>query len=119
MAGCLPHVAKRHAGVNGGDERVPKCVRPDRLVDPSSAGESSDDPPGRVPVQSFAVVAAEDRALRPLADGEVDRPGGSRCERDGDDLAALAQDGQSAVAALEPRAGMSKPSASDQRRAVR
>jgi hypothetical protein len=24
-----------------------------------------------------------------FADGQVDRPGGARCERDGDDLAAL------------------------------
>src|SRR5207247_735901 len=34
-------------------------------------------------------------------DGQVDRPGGPRRQRDGDDLAALAGDGESPVAALE------------------
>ena len=43
----------------------------------------------------------EHRAAGALADGQVDRPGGARCQRDGDDLAALAGDGQRSVAAFQ------------------
>src|SRR4029078_11041155 len=46
------------------------------------------------------------RATRPvqaLADGQIDRPGGARRERNGDDLAALPEHGQRAVTALNPK----------------
>ena len=36
-----------------------------------------------------------------LADGQVDRPGGARCQRNGNDLAALAGDGHRPVTALQ------------------
>ena len=39
--------------------------------------------------------------FRSLADGQVNGAGGARCERDGDDFAALASDDQGPVAALE------------------
>jgi hypothetical protein len=54
-----------------------------------------------VAVHPLSVRAEEDRPVEAFTDGEVDRPGGARRERDGDDLAALAQDGEGAVAAFD------------------
>src|SRR4051812_40914565 len=68
-----------------GDEGVPQGVRPDRLGDAGAAGDAAHNPAG----------------VEALTDGEVDRTGGTRCERDGDDLAALAQHGEGAVPAFE------------------
>jgi len=48
-----------------------------------------------------AVRGQEHRPAGTLADGEVDRPGGVRRERDGDDLAALMGNGESPVAAFQ------------------
>jgi hypothetical protein len=48
-----------------------------------------------------AVRGQEHRPAGTLADGQVDRPGGVRRERDGDDLAALAGNGESPVAAFQ------------------
>ena len=74
---------------------------PTCLGDPGAAGDPADDPPGAVPVQPPPVGGQEDRSFGALADGQVDRPGGARRERDGDDLAALAGDGQRPVPAFE------------------
>jgi hypothetical protein len=63
-------------------------VRPYVLADPGPPGDLADDPPGAVPVQP-PVGGEEDRAVAAFAGGQVDRPGGARRERDGDDLAAL------------------------------
>ncbi len=102
MAGCLLHVSERHAGVEGGgDEGVAKGVRPDRLVDPRPTRQASHDPPGGVAIEPLPVPSKEDRALQTLADGEVDGAGRARRKRDGDDLAALAQHRQGAMAAFE------------------
>jgi hypothetical protein len=54
-----------------------------------------------VPVYPLSVGGHEDRAGGALADGQVDRPGGPRCQRNRDDLAALAGDRQRPVSALE------------------
>jgi hypothetical protein len=54
-----------------------------------------------VAVQPPAVPGQEYGTADALTDGQVDRPGGARCQRDGDDLAALAGDGQRPVAALQ------------------
>src|SRR5262245_13454609 len=43
----------------------------------------------------------EERPFHALADGEVDRPRGAGCQRDGDDLAAFAGDDQSPVPTLD------------------
>jgi len=92
------HVAQRHPGVEGGgDERMPERVRADALADPGVAGEATDDASGAAAVQPPPGRGEEDRPLGPLADGEVDRPGGARRERDSDDLAALAQHGEGAM----------------------
>ena len=48
-----------------------------------------------------ATASGQPRVPVALADGQVDRPGGARRERDGDDLAALADDHQGAVAAFQ------------------
>ena len=72
---------------------MPQGVRPDRLGDPGAA----DDPPGAVPVQPPAIGGQEDRSVAALADGQVDRPGGARRERDRDHLATLAGDHQGPV----------------------
>ena len=90
MGGCLLDIAERHPGIqSGSDERVPERVGHDGLGDPGPAGGLADDPPGAVPVQPPAVGGQEHRPAGALADGQVDRPGGPRGERDGDDLAAL------------------------------
>ena len=102
MRGRLLHVAQRDPRVErGGDERVPERVGRHGFGDPGEAGGLADDAPGAVPVQPPAVRCQEDRAAGALADGQVDRPGCAQCQRDGDDLAALAGDGQRPVPALE------------------
>jgi hypothetical protein len=54
-----------------------------------------------VPVQPPVVSGHEHRPFGPFPDGQVDRPGGARCQRDGDDLAALTGDDQSPVLAFQ------------------
>jgi hypothetical protein len=80
---------------------MPQCVGSDRLVDPGSAGDPPHDPAGTVPVQAPAIGGKEDRPFGTLADGQIDRPRGARCQRDGDDLAAFAGHHQGAVPALD------------------
>jgi hypothetical protein len=103
VRGRLLDVAQRDPGVQrGGDERMPQRVGRDCLGDPGAAGGLADDPPSAVPVQPPAVRSQEDRPFCALADGQVDRPGGARRERNGDDLAALIREwlpvGQAAAA---------------------
>ena len=74
---------------------------PTGLVIPAWRAMPAHDPPGAVPVQPPPVRCQEDRPLAAFADRQVDRPGGARRERDGDDLAALAGDHQGAVPAFE------------------
>ena len=102
MAGGFLDVTKRHAGIEGsGDECLAERVRSYRLRDACSSGDASNDPAGPVAVKSSALGTDEDRTVGALANGEIDGPGGPRCERDDDRLAALAQDGEGAVSALE------------------
>ena len=90
VRGGLLDIAERHPGVErGSDESMPKRVRADPLADAGLAGKAPHDPGRAAAVQPLAGGSEEDRPLRPLADGEVDRPGGARRERDSDDLAAL------------------------------
>lgn len=95
-------VAEGYAGdEGGGDEGVTQNVGSDSFGDPGPSGGSADDPPGGVTVQAEAVRAAEDGAVHPLADGEVDGPGGAWRQRKRDDLAALAGHGERAMATFE------------------
>jgi hypothetical protein len=95
VRGGFLHVAEGDSGVeSGGDECVPQGVGADLLGNPGAAGDAADDPGGAVPVQPAAVAGEEQRSFGALADGQVDRPGGARRQRDSDDLAALAGDDQ-------------------------
>ena len=78
-----------------------KRVGRNGLGDPGAAGNLADDPPGAVPVQPPPVRGQEHRPVHALADGQIDRSGSARRQRDGDDLAALAGDGQSPVPAFQ------------------
>jgi hypothetical protein len=65
------------------------------------SGDVGGDDIGGVPVQPPPVISHEDWPFDALANGQIDRTGGARCERDGDDLPALAGDYQGAVPALD------------------
>jgi hypothetical protein len=78
-----------------------ESVRSNGLADPGAACHPAGDPPGAVPVQPPPVTGDEDRPVGSFADGQVDRAGRTRRERDSDHLAALAGDDQCAVAAIE------------------
>jgi len=49
----------------------------DGLGDPSAPGYPLDHPPGAVPVRPMPVRGQEHRPVSTLADGQVDRPGGT------------------------------------------
>ena len=49
---------------------------------PARRAVRAHDPPGAVPVQPLPVRSQEYRAVRALPDGQVDRPGGPRRQRD-------------------------------------
>jgi hypothetical protein len=51
---------------------------PIALVNPSSAGDSADDPGGPVTIESVPVRPGKYRSFGSFADGEVDRSGGAR-----------------------------------------
>ena len=92
----------RHLGVErGGDEGVSECVRTDELGDTRALCHSANDPARAVAVEAAAVDPEEDRALTALADCEVDGTGRAWRERDGDNLAALAHDGEGSMTAFE------------------
>jgi hypothetical protein len=59
-----------------------------RRDDPGAAGDAAGNPRGAVPVAPAATGGQEDWSLAALADGQVDRPGGARCEGGGDGPAA-------------------------------
>jgi hypothetical protein len=102
MGCCLLDVTQRDPGVKRGcDERVSQRVGRDGLADSGAARDAADDPSGAVPVQPAAVRGQEHRPFSALADGQIDRPGGPRSQRDGDHFAAFAGDGQRPVAALQ------------------
>jgi hypothetical protein len=84
-------------------ERMSEGVRPDLLGQPGAAGDAADDPSGAVPVQPLPGSGGEDRSFAALADGEVDRAGGARGERDDGFPAALAGDRQGPVSSLGPQ----------------
>jgi|SRR5829696_1861909 len=95
-------VAQRHAGVEGGgDEGVPEGVWTDALGDGGSAGDASHDPPGCVTVEASTVGLGEDGTVESLSDGQIDSAGDAWCERHRRGLAALADHGEGAMAALQ------------------
>ena len=64
-------------------------------------GHTADDPAGPVTVETPPSPVEEDGPVGPFADGQVDRPGGARRERDGDGLASLAHDGERPMPSLD------------------
>jgi hypothetical protein len=76
-------------------------VGADVLGDLGAAGDSADDAGGTVPVQSPPARSGEQRPVGALADRQVNCAGSPGCERDGDDLAALADDELGAVAGFQ------------------
>jgi hypothetical protein len=76
----------------------PQGVRTDRFGDSRSLGDAEDDAAGSVPVQTLPVGPAEDWPVEAFPSGEVQTAGGTRRERDRNDLAALAEHGQGVVA---------------------
>jgi hypothetical protein len=96
------HVAKGHAGVQGGrDEGVTQRVRTDPLGDPGSAGDPAHDPPSDVTVEPATVGLDEDRPVAPVTDRQVDGAGDAWGEGHGGGLAALADHSEGAMTTLE------------------
>ncbi len=61
MRGGFLYIPERDPGVeDGGNERVPQRVRPDRLDDPSAAGHPAGNPGGAMAVQPLSVWGEED-----------------------------------------------------------
>lgn len=113
MRGGLLHVAQQHVGIQrGGNERAAQRMRPGRLGDSGASGHPADDPGGAMPVQPPPIHGEEDRPLGPFADG----PRRPQCQRDRDDLASLADDGQRPVTAFQAEGPLSAPVASETRR---
>jgi hypothetical protein len=100
-ASCTSRSGTPASKLGGGNEGVPQRVRANVLADSGAAGGPGDDAGGAVPVQPPPVGGDEQRSFSALADRQVDRPGGARRERDGDDLAALAVDDHGAVPAFQ------------------
>jgi len=102
VRGSFLNVAQRHSGIKScRDECVAQRVGADRLGDLRTAGDPPHDPTGPVTVKTSTVRRDEDRAAVAFSDGQVDRPGRPRCQRDGDGLPALAKDGECPMTPLE------------------
>ena len=102
VTGSFLHVAQRHTSVEGGgDEGMTQRVRSDSLADPSTASNTSHDPPSSMPIQPFTVRSEEDRTFNPFANCQVDSPGNAWSEWHRHQLAALAQHRQGAMPTLK------------------
>ena len=76
------------------------CV-PNGLQDPGASGDAADDAPGAVPFQPLPIPIEEDRPFAALPNSEVYSAGGPGRERDDDDLAGVAGNGEGLVAAFQ------------------
>jgi hypothetical protein len=102
VAGGLLHIPQRNPGVQrGGDESVAERVGPDTFGDAGPSGDAAHDPSRRVAVDPTVVGSDEDRSLAAFTDREINGPRRAGRQRDGHDLATLAQDRERAVAALQ------------------
>ena len=70
---------------------------------PLLAGDPPHDAACRVPVETATTPREKDWTFAALANREIDGPGGARGEGDRDDLPALPQDHERAVAAVEAK----------------
>ena len=95
------NVAERYAGVERGhDEPGAQHVRVDQ-TEPGTFADGANPTVGGAPVQTLPILASQDRTLVTFAHHEIDGARGSRDERNGGGLVALAQDRQRAMPALE------------------
>lgn len=96
------YVPQVDAGVeHGGHEGVPEHVGVHPGQANASDGRKLAEPAGcSVPVHPQASPVEQERAIRALARGPVDRAADGRRERDQDDLAALAADPEDSVPVL-------------------
>ena len=92
----------------GAELMVPQAVRRDLLAVPNSPRQSLDDAISGVTVHRAPAAGDEDRAAAALTHVEVERPGRSWRQWNGDVLAALALDLQCAMTTLDPRDGPSR-----------
>ena len=86
MRGSLLDIAQRDPGIRAAVMNA--CLSMcgvTALVIPARRAALRTIRPGAVPVQPPPVRGQEHRAAGAFADGQVDRPGGPRCQRDGDD----------------------------------
>jgi hypothetical protein len=104
VAGGFLYVAQRDAGVErGGDERVPQGVGTDLLVQSGPASDPAHDTRRAVAVHALAVGAQENRSVEAFSDGQGDGACSTWCQGGGDNLSAVAQHGQGAVAAFDAK----------------
>jgi hypothetical protein len=102
VAGGFLHVAQRDTSIQrGGDKRVPQCVWTNPLGDASSTGDAAHDPSRRMSVKALTVGPNKEGSFASLADREIDRACRPGSERNRDDLASLACNGEGTVAAFE------------------
>lgn len=71
------------------------------LAEPGAPSDRAHPPVGGATVEPTAIVAEQDRARGPLADGQIDGSSRSGHERNHGRLVALASEPQRAVASLE------------------
>jgi hypothetical protein len=102
MAGGFLHIAQRYPGVErSGDECVAEGVGAHALGDPRPSRDAAHDPSGRVSIDPPPVDSHEERPVAAFADRQIDGAGRPGRERDGHDLASLAQDRERAVPPLQ------------------
>ncbi len=78
-----------------------RSVWANELGDACTPRDASDNPAGAVAFEAVAVEAEQDRPLAALADCKVDSACRPWCERGGDNLAALAHEGEGSMSAFE------------------
>lgn len=101
VSGCHLNVSERDACVEGGhDERRSQHVRVTQ-AESCPLADGSDPAMRGAPVETLAVVAQQDGAFSPFADGEVDGSGGAGHEWDQGRFVALADDPQDPVPSFE------------------
>ena len=87
--------------LSGEPREAPRITAVPLHVETAVRNRLAADPPGAVPVQPPPVTGQESGPVCSFADDQVDRPGGARRQRDGDDRAALSGDGQGPVPAFQ------------------
>jgi hypothetical protein len=100
----MPLSRTSHSGTAASSAAVMNACRrvcgSDLLGQSGASRHAADDPSGSVPVQPLPGCGEEDRPFAEFADGQVDRPGGTRGERDDGFLTARAGNGLGPVTAF-------------------